>query len=168
MPTVTPPPYTTDLVDSARRMIGRWLDWIIAPAPGGALNLLQALALCVYRPVDVLTESDLSAALSTTALIASAPEGQYRVAWYGQVITVDGVASSFQVTVNWTSAGQAQTFTGSNNNGDTLTTKESGTTGLIDVDGGSPISISTTYSSNTASKMHYKLLASLENLATSA
>lgn len=132
----------------------------------GQQELLQAIPRQVIAPVQLTGQT---AAIGTTAIpTETLAEGLYRVSWYGQVTTVAGVSSDFQVTITWTRNGVTQTFTGALNNGNVTTTKESSGQLLIHIDAGTPVSYSVAYNSNPAAAMQYELNVSLELVSEDA
>lgn len=160
--------FQTPFTDPQGRLSGRATEWLFGPATGAALAIVQALGLAVARAVAPVTvAAAASGTIATTAFpLSTFPGGQYRASWYLQIITPDGAGSSAQVTIGWTSAGQALTASGAAVTGDTVTTFQSLGTGILDVDAGSPITWSVTYSSTTPAKMKYKLVLVLENVGS--
>lgn len=106
-------------------------------------------------------DTPLTDALGTTILTELIPAtGLYLVLAAIQIVVAAGVSSSVSLTVTWTSNGivQQQTF-GPITNG--TTTDHLGVPYVILADGGTPVSIATTYASNPANAMAYNLAASL-------
>lgn len=95
-----------------------------------------------------------TATIGTTPVpTASLAAGLYAVRWYGQVTSPAGVASSFQVTVSWTTNGVTQTFVGALKNGNTTATNEPSGPALIHIDPATPVSYAIAYVSNPAAAM---------------
>lgn len=85
------------------------------------------------------------------------PGGLYRVTVYVRITTPAAVSSSLTVAINFIDDGVACTATLPAVTGNTT-----GSTGLsefpINIDGGTPVTYTTTYASNPAGAMQYKLL----------
>lgn len=113
---------------------------------GGKVQLTNQAASVATTPIP------------TTTLAA----GLYRVTYYGQVVTIAGVASSFQVTITWTRHGITQTFTGALKNGNTTATNEPSGPLLIHIDAGTPVSYAIARTSNPAGAMIYDFDLQLE------
>ncbi len=113
-----------------------------------------------------LTSQD--AAIGLTAFpAASLSAGLYRATYYAHITAADGVSSSLQVSFVWTdgtiTCSTPVTGAFAPITGDTLSTTGSGTY-LIRIDGGSPVSYSTAYASNTPGQMTYDLSLVLEQI----
>ncbi len=91
--------------------------------------------------------------------------GLYRVSWIGEVLTVAGVASSFQVTISWTSNGIAQQKIGALVNGNLTTSYEANSVPLLSADAATPITFAVAYTSNPANAMVFQISLTLERLA---
>lgn len=98
-----------------------------------------------------------SAAITTTNIpLPALSAGDYSVAYYARVTTVDGVSSSLTVTLGWTESAVSLTVSGAAMTTDTVTTVQSGVA-MIRSDGGTPITYAAAYASNTPAKMKYRL-----------
>lgn len=136
-----------------------WLTWLrdvrddLDAAPRGFTPVSKQAQTAAIGTTSIPTDGNLS-------------KGLYRVRWFGKVVTVAGVSSSFQVTVSWTSKTQTLSFVGGLMNGNLLTTYESnGPSGLIYVDAATPVTYAVAYASNPATVMAYDLFLTLERLA---
>lgn len=165
MPPLSQPPSYTQLVDSLQRITGKWLDWIIAPAAGGTYGLQQAIQATIYRPIDPVVLTGQNAAIVTKPFpLGTLPGGPYRVSWFLKVVTPDGAGSSATVTIGFTRGGSALTASGAVVNGDTVTTFQTATTGVIEMDAGSPLTYAIAYTSTTPNKMNYEVIFVVEQL----
>lgn len=165
MSTLPPPPMQTSLIeldpkDPLRRapfyMSKAWLVW-----------LLNSLLPPVERGAQILKSIALT---SQTASIGTTPmplgvlaSGTYRISTYARVTVAAGTSSSLSVTLRWTDSGVACTSTGASMAGNTIATTLSENR-LITIDAASAISYATTYASNAAAAMTYKLLFVVEFL----
>lgn len=154
MAVIQDPPTFTELVDTSRRMTSKWLDWFL-------LTVQTALGSSVNQAVAALRKSGLTASLPATTLLAAAVAPSYRLTVYVRTTTADGVSSSVTVTAGWNENGLALTKTVTLLSSDSPTAPASGSL-TVDVDASAPITVSTTYASNTPNKMVYKLTAELE------
>lgn len=103
----------------------------------------------------------LNASLTTTILEETVPTtGLYLFVAALQIVAAAGVTSSVSLTLTWTSNGitQSEVF-GPITNG--VNTDQLSAVFAIIADGGTPVSILTTYASNPANDMDYNLSASL-------
>ena len=107
------------------------------------------------------------AASIVTAPLAlpSLATGYYSLSYYARITTPDPVSSSLSVTLGWTESAISLSLNGAPINGNTTATVQSGSV-IVLVDGGSPITYATAYSSNTAGAMHYRLSVLVESLST--
>lgn len=120
-------------------------------------------------PGGVVQLPTQNAAIGTTPIpTAALAEGLYAVAWYGQVITPAGVASSFQVTISWTRNGVGQSFTGTLKNGNTTATNEADQSLFIHIDAATPVSYAVAYASNPAGAMTFELSITLTRVSLDA
>jgi hypothetical protein len=88
-------------------------------------------------------------------------EGLYRVTWYHRIERAASGSSATRLTLSWTEEGVTQTFVGTNLNGNTTTTRESGAQ-LFDADAGTDITYACTYTSVGATSMEYEIVLVLE------
>lgn len=125
-------------------------------------NLANRLGQSAYLIGDPLSLSGQHASIGarpiTTQTLAA---GIYRVGWTAHITTPDGVSSSLTVTIGWTQGGQALTISGAAITGDAATSVQSGVIQVVN-DASSPITLATTYASNTPGKMLYELKVTLE------
>lgn len=152
-------PVRDPLVDTAGMVTGNpWLTWLreiradIDAAPVG------------FSPVVVEAHT---ATIPTTAIPTDAAlsAGVYRVSWAAKVVTVAGVASSFQITISWTWKTVTQQCVGTLKNGNLTTTYELSSVPLMYVDAATPITYALAYVSNPAAAMAFDLFLTLERLA---
>lgn len=141
-------PYANRLVDPDGQMAGPWREWYW-------LALIQRLQQAPQaKPVVHLAGQHAS--IGTTALVASASAGIYRVSWRLRVTTADGAASSIAVTILSVDGGVNCSEAGAALTADNVTLPKSGSI-LVRADASSPISFSTTYASTTPNAMQYAL-----------
>lgn len=147
------------MVDLQRRPTKGFIDWMTA------LTTSVETSPSTYTPVSLTGQG---ASIGTTAIpTATLSEGLYRVTWSARITTpatTGAATSSLTVTLGWTDQGLACTVSGTAMTGNTTTTTQSGTQ-MVRVDGASPITYATTYASNTAGQMRYRLDLVLEALA---
>ncbi len=124
----------------------RWIEQTLVPRIDASPNLTNSVA--------TTPPGSQNAAIPTTAIGPVQAAGVYAVRAYTQVMTPDGAASSFQVTLSWTYGGVAQSETFALKNGNTTATHE-GIDYTVRIDGGTAISFSVAYTSTTPGAMHY-------------
>lgn len=144
------------MVDLQRRPSKGFIDWMTA-----LLGEVES-APSTYTPVSLTGQS---ASIGATAIpAATLTAGLYRVTWSARITTrasTGAQTSSLTVTLGWTDATLACTVSGTAITGNTTTTTQSSTQ-LLKVDASSPITYATTYASNTAGQMVYRLDLVLE------
>lgn len=150
-----PLPFWDALVDKVGNITDVWtryFEQVLVPQ-------IQSSTILVDRYSN--GEAPLTDALPATILTELLPAtGLYLVLLAVQIVTAAGVSSSVSVTVTWTSNGVVQQeIFGPVVNG--TTTDHLSTAYAILADGGTPVSILTTYASNPANAMAYNLSASL-------
>lgn len=107
-----------------------------------------------------------SASISATALnIGEVPAGLYRISPYVRITVAAGVSSSLTVTFSWTDGGVSPSFSFPAITGNTTTTVQPDKSLVLEIDDGTPITYATTYASNPAGAMQYKLSITVERLA---
>ena len=117
---------------------------------------------------DSVNLTGQGANIGSTDLITSPLAGLYRVSAYIIVTTADGVSSTLpSVVISWTdqnntSTSESLTLTATQS-GDSLTTHAQGT-GVISSKASAITYSTTSYASNTASKMKYALRLRVESL----
>lgn len=115
-------------------------------------------------PPSVVTGSAVS--IGATPLHAAAfGAGYYRVSYYARITQAASVSSSLTVTIGWIDGGVPQTLSGAAITGNTPTTVQSGSAGLIHADSGLGITFSTTYVSVGGTPMQYALNVIAEQVA---
>ena len=127
----------------ASGVFSRWFD----TAFQARVNATPAVA----DPPEVL-DGETASTSGTVGGTQSA--GLYRVSYYAQILTPAGVASGLQLTLTWTHEGVAQTETFTNLTGNLVTTHQSQTY-MIEIDPGTTIGYTLTYTSNPAAAMAY-------------
>lgn len=104
-----------------------------------------------------------SAALTTVAVFTTLSAGFYRFTYYFQKITADGVNSSLQMTLGWTSKGVPQTKVFTALTTDTIGAYD-GATFAMNADALTDITQAVAYSSNTPGNMTYYTVAAVEQM----
>lgn len=98
-----------------------------------------------------------TASIGATAMpVGALAPGLYFISYYTTITTAAGVSSSLQVTLSWTDGGVVKQFNGAALTGNTTSENESNYK-LILVDSATPVTYATTYASNPAAAMNYKL-----------
>lgn len=120
------------------------------------------------QPNPVLLTSQ-NASIGTTAMPTDGTlsAGLYRVTVYQEITVADGVSSSLQTSLSWTSNAGTKTKAGTAVTGNTTATTDSFSV-LMHIDADTPISYTTTYASNTPGQMRYTLAIVLERLSVDA
>lgn len=118
----------------------------------------------------VLGRADVAssgASIGVTPLTPAPPgAGTYRVSYYLAEIQADNVGSTVTVTFSWTDGGITRSLSGAALVLNSTAAAQTGTLLLV-VDGGTPISYSTTYgTTGGAPPMLYKLAIRLEKVST--
>lgn len=152
------PPTTTPLVSSTRYIDGFWADWLIRSLVNGVQNAPQSVT-----PGPELVNQSASVGV-TPFNLGSIVAGRYRMSWTARVTTAASVSSSLTVTVSYTRKGVSCTQTSGAMTSNATGQPASGVF-LINSDGGSPISYSTTYASTGAPVMVYELDATIESVS---
>lgn len=165
MPTISDFNLQTPLTDPQGRLTTAGYGWLNGPSSGDALAIVQALQRSIYRPCDPVLLTDQKAVIAATAFqVTALADALYRVSWYAQVTTADGVSSTFTPTISWTSSGRILTASVGAITGDTLNTFQTGSA-LIQSDAGAPITYSSPYASNSDKKMRFKWALALEQVS---
>lgn len=128
----------------------RWLSQGLQPAVQSSPNV-----------IDSVSDDALNDAVALTPIIPTAVEGVYRFGVVVQIMTPDPVSNSVQVTLTYTRNGVVQTETFAAVTG-TLTTTHQGVLFPFRCDGGTPISYSVAYASNTPNLCVYALDLTVE------
>lgn len=128
----------------------RWLSQALSPAVQSSPNVIEGVS-----------EDSLNDAVGITPIIPLAAQAAYRFSWVIQIITPDPVANSVQVVLTYTRNGVVQTETFTAVTG-ILTTTHGGSVFPFRVDGGTPISYTVNYSSNTPNACVYALDLAVE------
>lgn len=149
-----PIPFWDALVNKAGQVTQTWTQWLEQTL----LPQVRAGTLLIgrYAPSDPLSDA-LTATILEEALPSTAV---YVLTLALQVTQAAGVGSSVQASATWTSNGivQTQPFTAIVNG--TATDHQSNVIAFL-ADGGTPVSIATTYASNPANAMEYLIGATL-------
>lgn len=129
-------------------------------------TLLPALAQnpSVYNATELPFEESATDAIALTPLpLGSLSASLYRVSVFIRITTPDGVSSSVAPVVSFPSDGVTCSITGSALASDAI--DEPGTWSFfINVDSPGPISLGTTYASNTPNQMAYSMVATAERV----
>jgi hypothetical protein len=156
-PAVDPAPFDTPMVGEGGKITKWWANWF-------ALSLLtrvQSQAPAVAAARVGLTGQNTS--IGTTALIASAPEGLYRISWRIRITQVASVNSSILLTISAVDGGVTTTQASAAYTGNVTNAPQSGVF-IVACDGASALSYATTYASNLAGEMEYSLSVVVEAL----
>lgn len=151
------PPLQTPIIESAREpLITKvWAQWLRSLS-----SRAEQAAYAITSAAVALTGQ--SASIGVTSLIPLA-SGLYRVNWAFRVTTIAGVASSLQLSITHTDDGVVCVQNTSTYAGNLTTQPQSGSF-VVKCDASSPLSYSTTYASNPAAAMLYKLDIKVEQL----
>lgn len=121
-------------------------------------------ATAVRQTTSPVVLTAQSASIGVTSIpAASLAGGLYRVTYWARVTTAAGTSSSLSVTLSWTDSGVACSKAFTAVTGNTTATTDSNSY-LVNIDGASPISYSTTYASVGAPAMIYALSLTLEGM----
>lgn len=149
-----PIPYWDALVDKAGMVTDLWTQWL----DQSLLPQVQAAPTQIGQYSNGGTPLDDALGITVVANVPTT--GLYLFVAALQIVVAAGVTSNVQLTLTWTSNGVTQTeaFTAIANGANT----DHGSFPFsIIADGGTPVSISTTYASNPANAMQYNLAASV-------
>ena|ERR1051325_4944331 len=150
-------PISRDANGQPLYMDGTWLRYLFNA-------LFVRLNTAAYRLGSVVQLKNQGAAISATPIpLPSLTAGRIRISWYLRVTTADAVSSAVRLTLAWTESTTAQSVQGSNLNGNTTTTLETGTA-FLEVDANAAPTYATTYASNTPGAMKYRLSIQVEAL----
>jgi len=123
-----------------------------------ATKWLQSISDGVQSSPSSISPQSLTAQVASIGVtpipLGSVNQGLWRLTFYAKVTTAASVSSSLSITFGWTDT-DACSVTSAAMTGNTVTTTSTGTV-LIYVDGGTPITYSTTYAS-VGTPMAYKL-----------
>lgn len=136
----------------------RWLTWL--------RGLREQVDLNPSR-ITTVSLANQNASIGTTAIPTSTlVAGLYQAQYFARVTTAAVTSSSLTVTFTATDDAQSYSLSGTAITGNTVDSTGTGTF-LLSVDGASPVSYSTTYASNGAGQMVYKLEIVLTLVAAS-
>jgi hypothetical protein len=130
----------------------RWLSQSLQPSVQSSPNV-----------VDGVSRDPLSDGVSITPIIASAAQAVYRFSGVVQILTPDPVSNSIQVVLTYTRNGVVQTEAFPAVTG-ILTTTHQGISFTFRPDGGTPISYTVIYASNTPNACVYSLDVTVEQV----
>lgn len=146
------------MVDLKRRPSKTFIDWV---------TQLVADVDSAPSALKVVAVTTQNASIGTTPIATGTlSTGLYRVTWYARITTpatTGAATSSLTVTVGWTDGGVSCSYSGAAMTGNTTTTVQSQTQ-MVQLDAASPVTYATTYASNTAGQMVYKLSLVLEQV----
>lgn len=114
------------------------------------INAAPRLATAV--PVTV---ADENTSLGATTIVTPTSEGFFTMEFYAAILAAAVTSSSLTVTIGWTDGGIAKSVTSAAITGNTTTT--TGSQRYLFRSDAAPITYSTTYASNGAGQMHYRL-----------
>ena len=151
MATIDPPPYIAPIAEGRSEVMGSaWMRWFQA----SVFNVLSSTPTVFSARVGLVAQN---ASIGTTNIpLPAISAGQYIVSYYARITTPAGVSSSLTVNLGWTESSIPLLFSGAAMTGNTITTVQSGSQMII-ADGNTPITYSTTYASNAANAMQYRL-----------
>lgn len=149
---------------------------LISPIAEGRLELMQSdwqryflsnASIVTGTPTFFSTAVDLenqNASIGTTNLeLPALPQGDYAFFYYARVTVAAAVSSSLTVTFGWTESGVSLTLSGPAMNGNSVTTVQSGVVPVF-IDANTPLTYATTYASNAAGQMKYRLRVRVQAL----
>ena len=146
------------MVDLKRRPSKTFIDW---------MTQLVADVDAAPARLQTTTATTQNASISTTPIVTGTlSTGLYRVTWYARVTTpatTGAATSSLTVTAGWTDGGVTCTYSGAAMTGNTTGTVQSQSV-MVNVDAATPVTYATTYASDTAGQMVYKLYLVLEQI----
>ncbi len=120
------------------------------------LSLVPAVESAPQAAI-VKTLTTQNASIGTTPFaLGSVPAGLYRVSYYARVTTAAATSSSLTVTLSWTDGAVPCAFSGAALTSNTTASIQSNTI-LIRSDAAGAINYATTYASNAAGQMVYRL-----------
>ena len=132
---------------------GNWLFTSVVQQIANAPQIYPAVSLTAQN-----------AAIGTTPIpLPSLASGAFRITWYLEKTTADGVSSSVQVTINWTHNTKSLSLSGAALTTDTTLAVQSNSITVL-IDAASPISYTTTYASNTPGTMKYQIYLLVETV----
>ena len=128
---------------------GNWLQTSIVASVANAPTVFPTVTLTAQ-----------GASIGTTPVpLPSLASGLYRVTYYARITTpatTGAATSSLIVTFGWTESTVTLSASGAAITGNLTTSMQTGTLMLL-IDAATPISYATTYASNTAGEMKYRL-----------
>lgn len=155
---IASPPLQTSLVtppdnprspDAAYYIDPVWYRWLVE----SLVTRVQA-GTTVVKTVTLTAQN---ASIATTSIpIGSVASGLYRLSWYTRVTTIGTVSSSLTVTFSWTESGIPLSSSGAAMTGNTTSTTQTGSI-LVRSDSAAALSYATTYASNGAGEMKYRI-----------
>lgn len=93
-------------------------------------------------------------------------DGFYDLRYYVRVTRAATTSSSIQVTIGWTDGGVTLSFPGTIHNANLVTDGGSQGLPLVHIDGGSPVTFSTTYASVGGTSMQYSVAVAIIQVPT--
>jgi hypothetical protein len=154
---IEPFPSNDIIVKRSGKAADALVDWIDR-------NLQPRLQATPQVGPDAARIADGNAAVvAPTPIGAEQSAGLYRFTYYAEVLVPDGVSSSLQLTITWTHNGKTLQRVYPAMTGDTIVTSQ-GIVDAVEIDGGSTVSYSLAYASNTPGSMHYQIAIALELL----
>lgn len=142
---------------SAWKITTSWLEF---------LSRLQFVVGLAPTRIGSIALLDQGASISDTDFSGGVvPAGDYRISFYARISRAATVSSSLTLIFKWTDGAVTKTFTGTPITGNTTDSFQSGTL-FISSDTDAPITYATTYVTNGATTMLYKLNAIIERVKT--
>ena len=152
---VSPAPVRDQTLDKAGFYTVPWLRW---------WERMPDTLESIPNVINAVSLTDQNTSLSATDFSGIIlPDGVYRASYYARITTAAGVSSSLTVALAWTDGGVAMSLTGAAITGNTTSTYQSGSV-VFHADANQIITYATTYASNAASAMKYRLDVSLEKI----
>ena len=127
-------------------------------------DLIASFTRTPTRAVIPATDTVLSAALATVAILTTTVAGLYEVGYYIRKVAADGVSSSLTVTIGWTENAVAQTRAFAALTTDTTGANQSAVIPVL-ADAATDITIAIAYASNTPNQMTYRYRGIVKDLA---
>lgn len=151
MAVLDPPPTIAPVTSdrSTSLMSSDWMRWVLA-----LRSIVNVQAQQIGSTVNLTQQSATVAA--TSIPLPALSNGNYRVSYYLEKTTADGVSSSTQVTIGWTHNSKSLTHQFAALTTDTTTATDAQTLPML-IDQNSAITYAVSYASNTPGKMQYLL-----------
>lgn len=113
-------------------------------------------------PTPIISNTNQSASIAATSIAGALAGGVYRLSFAARIVVAASISSSLTVTFLWTDGSLTQSVSSSAITGNTTTTHAS-LSYMVHIDGGTPITYSTTYVS-VGTAMEYDLYVLAESV----